>query len=285
MDSKDLIVQASEDFNSEPTALPPAAVLGNIFIFMFAGHEASANTLNFIMLLLACHPDVQKLLQADVDRILGLESPNDWSYEEHYSALSTSYVGAVIMEASRLFTVLPFIPKLSPVTPHNLKLADTQYVIPSETLILINTSAIHRHPSYWPLPSEKPLDSAFRVPNPVDSFNPGHWIREDAKDTSNGGFLQPEPGTFIPFSDGSRGCLGKGFALVELVAIVARIFKEYNVELMIDYGPDSSPAERSMKWSKARTEASRELYEGVEFKMSLRLTGKVPVRFVKRAKK
>jgi len=55
---QDLIVQASEDFNQTSTAISSPAVLGNIFIFMFAGHEANANTLNFIIVLLACHPGI-----------------------------------------------------------------------------------------------------------------------------------------------------------------------------------------------------------------------------------
>ncbi|KAL8907499.1 MAG: hypothetical protein Q9207_001366, partial [Kuettlingeria erythrocarpa] len=56
--------------NAEPE-LSSAEVLGNIFIFMFAGHEANPNTLTFIIALLACHLAIRQHLQHDIDRIVG----------------------------------------------------------------------------------------------------------------------------------------------------------------------------------------------------------------------
>ncbi len=101
---------------------------------------------------------------------------------------------------------------------------------------------------------------------------------------SPGDFLDPRPGSYIPFSDGHRGCLGKRFALVELVAMVTRIFSEHSVELAIDCTADASEQDRRTKWEEARQEAEHEMSAGVEFKVSLRMTGDVAVRFVKRRK-
>lgn len=251
---------------------------------MFAGHEANANTLNFIIILLACHPGIQTALQADVDRILGAAPPSEWSFDAHYPALATSHVGAVINEALRLFTVLQFIPKRSPATPHLLPLRSKNHVIPADTLILINTSAIHRHPDIWPSHSQS-SDTTLSAYGSVNDFNPGHWLHPPA-DNSDGHppdqFLKPIPGGYLPFSDGNRGCLGKRFALVELVALVTRIFEEFSVELIIDCHADASDETRSARWRDAREAAVTGLARGVEFKMSLRMTGEVPVRFVRR---
>lgn len=96
--------------------------------------------------------------------------------------------------------------------------------------------------------------------------------------------LNPRPGSYIPFSDGHRGCLGKRFALVELVAVVSRIFKEYRVELAFDCPADASEEYRRKKWEEAREKAEREMSLGVKFKLSLRMTGHVPIRFAKREK-
>ncbi|KAL8725344.1 MAG: hypothetical protein Q9166_007404 [cf. Caloplaca sp. 2 TL-2023] len=58
--SIDLIVGASDFEGTVPNpALPPEAVLGNLFIFMFAGHEANANAILFVIILLACNPGIQ----------------------------------------------------------------------------------------------------------------------------------------------------------------------------------------------------------------------------------
>lgn len=276
--------------------LSPPAVLGNIFIFMFAGHEANANTMLFVILLLACHPTTQKKLQADIDRILtkgrmNADTPDAYSYESLYDQLSNSMVGAVINGALRLFSVLPFLPKCVPPgsSPQPLKLSnDRTHMIPANTLILINTSAIHRHPQYWPRPGPDP-DRGSAIDDPVLDFNPGFWLEgqsdhgeKSGRDPTTG-FLHPAPGTFVPFSDGARDCIGKKFAIVELVAMVIRIFREHSVELAVaDGAPLDDFASRAAAWATARASAERELGEGIEFKMSLRLAGKVPVCFVKR---
>lgn len=121
---------------------------------MFAGQEANANTMSFIIILLACHPSIQRRLQHDIDRIVGLSSlssPQSWLYEAVYPLLSDSMVGAVINESLRLFTALPFIPKSIPIgTPQAFNVADRIHILPPGTLVLINTGALHRNPKYCP---------------------------------------------------------------------------------------------------------------------------------------
>lgn len=63
----------------------------------------------FISLLLACHSSNETALRIDIDRIIGDLPQEQWSLETHYPF---SHVGAVINETSRLFTGLPFLPKL-----------------------------------------------------------------------------------------------------------------------------------------------------------------------------
>ena len=254
---------------------------------MFAGHEANANTLHFIILLLACHPNHQAAVQADIDRIMGTVPHEQWSLEAYYPLLYHSHVGAVINETSRLFTVLPYLPKISPPRTQVLDLGDKRHILPAKTLVLINTSAIHRHPAVWPQKSQRLPLAAANAPNPVASFNPDQWLHPTSTamvKESPDEFLDPRPGSYIPFSDGHRGCLGKRFALVELVATVTRIFSEHSVELAIDCHGDASEQDRRTKWEEARQEAEHEMSAGVKFTVSLRMTGDVAVRFVKRCK-
>ena len=255
---------------------------------MFAGHEANANTILFAILLLACHPIIQKLLQRDIDSALDPAAlgRQDWSYESVYPILAENMVGAVIHETLRLATVLPFLPKIVPKgSPQPIHIGKQTHVIPGETLILVNASAVHQHPKHWP---QTPNNSASEnITNPVASFNPQYWLgprntcAEASRQTT--GFLRPHPGSFIPFSDGSRGCLGKKFALVELYALIVRIFSEYSVELAVEgCKPDTNKTEPKEAWLKARENAEYQLSEGVEFDVSLRFTGTVPITFVKR---
>ena len=257
---------------------------------MFAGHEANANTMSFIIILLACHPSIQRRLQHDIDRIVGLSSlssPQSWSYEAVYPLLSDSMVGAVINESLRLFTVLPFIPKSIPIgTPQAFNVADRTHILPPGTLVLINTGALHRNPKYWPQAGCEAVSGDNT--NPVNAFNPDSWFRSDSGDPEpqqgKRRLRRPQEGSFVPFSDGSRGCLGKKFALVELCTLVTRIFSEYTVELATDGVLEEQVDDTNVMrlWREARERAEHQMSAGIEFKMSLRLAGIVPLKFVKR---
>ncbi|KAL9100068.1 MAG: hypothetical protein Q9163_004509 [Psora crenata] len=250
--------------------LPPPAISGNIFAFLFAGHEANANTLTIAVFLLALHPSIQSSLQHTIDVHLANCPPKNSTYTTHYPLLKDSLVAAVINETLRLFTILPFLPKTTPEFPSSITVKGRTHVLPPNTLVLINTSATHRHPAYWPAPEAPRHGSA---PYPVSSFNPGYWLQPQP---GGGDFLRPQPGSFVPFSEGGRGCLGRQFAMVELCAQLAGIFSDWSVELVQD---------GTLGWEGAKVRAEQVLSEGVVFDMTLRPTEMVPVRFVRREAK
>ena len=278
--------EATETHHASTLSLP--AVLGNIFIFMFAGHEANSNTTLFAMLLLACHPSVQKLLQQDIDEGLSrsMSTSHDWSYANLYPIFATNMIGAVVNETLRVASVLPIYPKVTTRdSPQAVEISGRIHVIPADTMIIVNTSAAHQHPKHWPQAPNSQVSAG--MSNPVASFNPQHWLGPRATDPNGpnqpDGFLRPSSGSFVPFSDGSRGCLGKKLALVELYALIARIFSEYSVELVAGQDRNvSTKAELKEEWIKARANAECQLVAGVEFDMSLRFKGAVPINFVRR---
>jgi cytochrome P450 len=68
----------------ESRSMEPHEVLGNAFIFLFAGHETTANTLHYAMILLAQHPDIQELLLDEIDEVYdraALEGRDQLEYE------------------------------------------------------------------------------------------------------------------------------------------------------------------------------------------------------------
>ena len=239
---------------------------GNIFSFLFAGHEANANTLTLALFLLALNPRIQKSLQKTIDLHLGAHSSRDSTYSSHYHLFQDSLVAAVINETLRLFTILPFIPKMTPEAPSSVVVKGRTHMLPANTLVLINTSAAHRHPDNWP---KSQASSDGSAPYPVASFNPDIWLRSPRGTR----FLKPRPGSFIPFSDGARGCLGRKFAMVELCAQLVSIFSEWKIELVED---------KELGWEESRKKAERILSEDMVFDMTLRPSVMVPVRFVRR---
>lgn len=270
----DLLVKAGEQQSElEGPLLQPEEVQGNMFIFSFAGHESNAQGIQFALLALACLPQLQIKLQEEIDRITGRLPPNQWSYEKHFARFNEGMVAAVIDESLRVYTVLPLLLKQS-TDPVPITVDDKSYIIPENTIIIVNVSATHRNPRYWPVPKENEHEGK---PYAISSFNPLQWLGDDGK------FLSPASGSFIPFSDGLRGCIGLKFAMVELCVTLARIFAEYSIELDVESfrGIDRSLDARA-QWEQARKKAEYELSGGVAFNMTLRLTGEVPINLVRR---
>jgi cytochrome P450 len=61
------------------------------------------------------------------------------------------------------------------------------------------------------------------------------------------GILKPPPGTWLPFSEGTRACSGKKFATVEFVAVIFTLFRHHRVHLA-----DGWSAERVTRVLKGR---------------------------------
>lgn len=248
----DLLIDANENNN----LLSREQVMGNIFILNFAGHESNAHVLQFALLNLSYRPEMQKRLQLDIDKILGNVPREEWTYASHYNALAHSMVGAVINESLRVYTVLPIFMKETTAYPVQTTIDGRSHVIPPKTLIMINTSATHRNPKYWRTPQGSKGEG---MPYAASSFNPDQWFDPDGK------FRDPEPGSYIPFSDGSRGCIGQRFAMVELCVSLAAIMKDHNIDVV------------------AGENMAHKLSGGIVYNMTLRLGDKIPVRFTKRS--
>lgn len=63
-------------------------ILGNIFIYNFAGHETTGNMLSYSIHLLAAHPDVQDWIGEEINHYIDThQSCSTWTYEELFPKL------------------------------------------------------------------------------------------------------------------------------------------------------------------------------------------------------
>ena len=89
-------------------------------------------------------------------------------------------------------------------------------MIPPKTAVNINVQALHTDEQTWG------TDAL--------SWRPDRWLQEHP---SNGDLseklIEPIAGSFIPWADGPRVCLGRKFSQVEFVATIARLFKGHRV--------------------------------------------------------
>ena len=281
-------------------------IIANSWIFLFAGHETTANTLHYIFLFLAIDLAIQAHLQEDIDSIVGTRPSEEWLYETDMVCLYTSMVGATMNEALRLMPPIVDIPKIVKGGPQVLNIDGKSYTVPTNTFIHFSAVGVHRNPQYWPHSPSK----VSKKPHDLDDFAPERWLRskmstntkrslspndteiddgyEEAKFESDGGLFTPVKGSFIPFSEGPRSCPGRRFAQVEITAVLAVIFKTYTVELDVsEWASDDEVEnmrldERKVVYEKAKVKA-RKLIRESESLITLQMLGtNMPVTFVKR---
>ncbi|PQE22661.1 cytochrome p450 monooxygenase protein [Rutstroemia sp. NJR-2017a BVV2] len=252
--------------NSADLAISEPAVLGNIFCFILAGHETSANIFTYAVMLLACRPKYQLSLQAEVDTLMGGRKPHEWSYKEDFSKLMHGRVGALMKETLRLYSALPFIPKVNKNNEQPLQIGNKTHILPRDTLIMINTSATHRNPKYW---SEIQKTAGDGPPYPLSDFHPERWLQlSDSKSYHN----LPQ-GAYVPFSEGYRDCPGQRFAQAEFCAAIARLFSEFSLELVCRPGED---------YATTLGRVEQQMSSGTIFEMGLKMKESVPLKMVRR---
>ena len=128
----------------------------------------------------------------------------------------------------RLYTAVA-IAKSTGSSPQSLKIGKSTVLIPKNTVVLPNYSALHTHPRYW---GHNSLD-----------FEPSRWITSDPNsatpDEPQASPSYPveqlkEPPTrnspFVGWSGGARSCPGRKFAQVEFVGVLVGLFRHFKVE-------------------------------------------------------
>lgn len=286
--------------------LSDSEILGNAFIISVAGHETTAGTLHFALLELATNARAQRALQRDVDTLFGDTEPATWNYEQNINPLLASHIGAAMNETMRLRPAVVEVPKHL-VQDQVLTIEGTKHVLPAGLTISLCLVCVQRNPRYWPGQPSRIVPGA----SDVDDFEPERWYRTAAagdvvKDEVDGGgdtetfggfdgpdtsasMFRPVRGSFLPFSDGPRSCLGRRIAQVEMLATLAVVFQGYSIELAVDqWASDEEvekmgPEERRRLYKKAQDECRRIIKSATSI-VTLRLhgEGEVPIRLAKR---
>jgi len=164
---------------------------------MLAGHETTANALSWTWMLLAQHPEVRQKLEAELQQVLQGRLP---TIEE---IRSLHYTNQVVKESMRLYPPVSIFGRQA---ARDCTIGD--YEVPEGTLIMISQWVMHRHPKYFENP---------------EAFQPERWTEAFEK--------QLPRGVYIPFGDGPRICIGKGFAQMEAVLLLATIAQRFELDL------------------------------------------------------
>jgi cytochrome P450 len=265
--------------------------------------------LHFSILFLAMHMSSQRHLQKDLDDLFGDRPFSEWSYDEDLPKLFGNMCGAVMNEQLRLIPPVTGIPKFVDANaPQGLRVGDKHVTVPGGCYVTLNTVATHLNPRYWPHTSEEDLKE-FRperwLLDPSNSSSAKHAEEEgyeveegmefdqtDKRPDTAPSLFRPAKGAYLPFSDGYRSCLGRRFAQVEILAVLAVVFKSWTVELDVsEWMSDeelksASVEEKKRVWEKADQRARGLLRDSMGTIITIQMRGgaKVPFRFVKRGR-
>ncbi|KAF8605416.1 cytochrome P450 [Ceratobasidium sp. AG-I] len=199
----DILSQLLEAHDSDEK-LTTTELIGNIFIFMIAGHETTANTLGFLLGLLALYPDIQDKLVRHIKEV----QPKDreFTYDDLHKL---TYVIAVLYETLRLYPSVLTIHKHASTDAElkvSLKPGTTEVIsIPASTRVGIHVPGLHYNPKYWDDPEEF-------IP---ERFLDPKWNRD----------------AFIPFAVGPRSCIGRRFAETTVAAFLVHVLSKYRISI------------------------------------------------------
>lgn len=112
------------------------------------------------------------------------------------------YLDRVIKEALRLY---PPVPKVGRVLSEDVQL--DEYKIPMGCMIGVHIYYLHRDERFFPDP---------------EKFEPDRFLPENTAGR--------HPYAYIPFSAGSRNCIGRKFAQYEELSVLSSIFRNFKVK-------------------------------------------------------
>ena len=185
------ILLSAEDENGDK--MTRKQVRDALVSLIAAGHETSTNTLIWTMYLLSEHPKVFEKVQAELRTVLGGRDP------ELSDLPQLTYLDQVLKESMRLYP--------SGWTQGRCAVKDFEldgYCMPAGTLLMLSQWTLHRHPDLW---------------EDANTFRPERWHPD-----------QRQKGlqwAYFPYGGGSRMCLGKSLAQLELLLILPTILQRY----------------------------------------------------------
>ncbi|KAJ8262289.1 hypothetical protein GJAV_G00164760 [Gymnothorax javanicus] len=166
--------------------------------FMFEGHDTTAASLNWTLHLLGSHPEEQKKVHEELQEVLG---PSDRPITTD-DLRRLRYLECVIKESLRLFPSVPFFAR---------RICEdcsiNGFKVPKGVNAVIIPYALHRDPRHFPDP---------------EVFRPDRFFPENSEGRS--------PFAYIPFSAGTRNCIGQRFALMEEKVVLAWVLRRFTVE-------------------------------------------------------
>ncbi|CAI6360815.1 unnamed protein product [Macrosiphum euphorbiae] len=185
--------------NSRVELFTDDVLASNAFIFFAAGFETTASAMSYCLYELALNQDIQVELRKQIQHTLN-ENEGILTYDV---IKDMKYLDMVLNETLRMH---PPGPGLLRVCTKKFKIPDSDITLDTGMKVLIPTYSLHHDPAYYPNP---------------ELFDPLRFTEDNKASRPNG--------TFLPFGDGPRICIGLRFALMEAKTGLAEIISKFEI--------------------------------------------------------
>lgn len=194
----DLNDEVFDDRRSHKQGLTVDEIKAQCVLFLLAGYETTSVAITYTAYELACHPEVQIKLQAEIDQ--HYDNNTVPSYE---NVNRLQYLDMVLCEVLRLYPAASTFVARRCMNPCTVGGMD----IPVGMCIQANVWTIHRDPEIWG-PNTDQLDPERFSPENKANRNPLAWM---------------------PFGIGPRNCVGMRFSWLGLKIAIVRLMMKYTI--------------------------------------------------------
>lgn len=202
LDLLDRLIAARDPESGKP--MNRQQIINNLTTMLVAGHETTAKALTWTLYLLARAPVWQQRIREEVAAVVGDRPIAADDIDK--LAVTTR----VIKESMRLYPPAPVIVR---VVKEPFQLGAHRFSI--GTQLVMPLYCIHRHKRIW---------------NDPDRFDPDRFLPEQEA-------AMPRT-QYMPFGAGPRICIGRSFAMIEAVAVLATLVRNASFDWDGAYEPE-----------------------------------------------
>ncbi|KAI8331303.1 cytochrome P450 [Blakeslea trispora] len=203
---KDLLTLLIEADLQEGNTATNEELRENIALFFVAGHDTTGNALSFCLYNLAKNKRVQDKLREEILTVMKDRDCHAIPTAEDFKNMP--YLNMVIKENLRHSG--PTDRLISRRLTKDVVMEG--HFVPKDTLINVDVASLHFNPKYWHDP---------------EAFIPERF-EENGEHSRHSGM------TWLPFSNGSRQCLGINFSLTEQRVFLTMLLRRYVVDISKD---------------------------------------------------
>lgn len=196
-DFLDILLSVKDKDNQK---LSISDIRDELICFIFSGYDTICNAITWSLYCLAKHHSHQHKVRSEIDLYPQKRDRAEWE-----DITSLKYTIMCVREALRLYPPMPFLSGRC--LDKDIKIEDVS--LPAGCPVEVPLISIHHQAKWWPDPMK---------------YDPLRFTPEKIRER--------HPFVYLPFSAGSRKCLGEVFGIGAVTLVVAKIIQRYDIRLV-----------------------------------------------------